>query len=132
MALNTRYPEPSSAPETRNPTPPLKPGTRNLTPEGWMLPETLCLADLGLGHDDRARQPQPVRTRLGPRFFDWQLEQSVEDSWRECEIHARNILGARGYRELLTGSEADSHTQTVTRVSSSPVKPADPQGRLFE
>jgi len=56
--------------------------------EGWMLPETLRLADLGLGHDDRAKVPQPVRSRLGERFFPWQLEQSVEESWRECEIHA--------------------------------------------
>ncbi|MFP4193270.1 MAG: hypothetical protein ACLFU6_14515, partial [Candidatus Hydrogenedentota bacterium] len=29
--------------------------------EGWMLPETLRLADLGLGHDERAQHPQPVR-----------------------------------------------------------------------
>ena len=34
--------------------------------DGWMLPETLCLADYGLGHDDRARRPQPVASRLGP------------------------------------------------------------------
>ena len=41
--------------------------------EGWMLPETLCLADYDLGHDDRAKYPQPVASRLGPRFYDWQL-----------------------------------------------------------
>ena len=29
--------------------------------EGWMLPETLRLADYGLGHDERAQKnPQPV------------------------------------------------------------------------
>lgn len=56
--------------------------------EGWMLPETLRLADYGLGHDDRAKEPQPVAARLGPRFYDWQLEQSVEESWEECERHA--------------------------------------------
>jgi hypothetical protein len=31
--------------------------------EGWMLPETLRLADYGLGHDDRAKEHQPVRAR---------------------------------------------------------------------
>ena len=36
--------------------------------EGWMLPETLRLADYGLGHEDRARQSQPVASVLGPRF----------------------------------------------------------------
>lgn len=56
--------------------------------EGWMLPTTLRLADYGLGHDDRAKQHQPVAEVLGPRFFDWQLAQSIEESWEECERHA--------------------------------------------
>jgi len=59
--------------------------------EGWMLPETLRLADYGLGHDDRAKEHQPVASRLGPRFLPWQLEQSVEESWEECERHAKLI-----------------------------------------
>jgi hypothetical protein len=53
-----------------------------------MLPETLRLADYGLGHDDRAKEYQPVASALGPRFYPWQLEQSVEESWEECERHA--------------------------------------------
>jgi len=65
--------------------------------EGWMLPETLRLADYGLGHDERARQPQPVASRLGPRFYDWQLVQSADESWRECHLHARNLLGENDY-----------------------------------
>ena len=69
--------------------------------EGWMLPETLRLADYGLGHDDRARHSQPVASRLGPRFFDWQLAQTPEEAWRECHLHARNLLGEHGYRRLL-------------------------------
>ena len=69
--------------------------------EGWMLPETLRLADYGLGHDERARHPQPVAGRLGPRFHDWQLARSTEESWRECHLHARNLLGAHDYARLL-------------------------------
>jgi hypothetical protein len=69
--------------------------------EGWMLPETLRLANYGLGHDERAKHPQPVASRLGPRFYDWQLAQSAEESWRECHLHARNLLGEQGYRALL-------------------------------
>ena len=69
--------------------------------EGWMLPEMLRLADYGLGHDDRAKQPQPVRSRLGTRFYDWQLAQSSEDRWRETRLHARNLFGAKGYGALL-------------------------------
>ena len=69
--------------------------------EGWMLPETLRLADYGLGHDDRAKEHQPVRECFGPRFYDWQLAQSPEESWRECHLHARNLLGKDGYQSLL-------------------------------
>ena len=65
--------------------------------EGWILPETLRLADYGLGHDERAGEPQPVASRLGPRFYDWQLVQSADESWRECHLHARNLLGEHGY-----------------------------------
>ena len=65
--------------------------------EGWTLPETLRLADYGLGHDERARQHQRVASRLGPRFYDWQIVQSADESWRECQLHARNLLGEHGY-----------------------------------
>ena len=75
--------------------------------EGWMLPETLRLADYGLGRDDRAQQFQPVASRLGPRFYDWQLVQTAEESWRECHLHARNLLGADGYARLLSGGDEE-------------------------
>ena len=61
--------------------------------EGWMLPETLRLSDYGLGYDERAKHPQPVASRLDPRFYDWQLVQNADESWRECHLHARNLLG---------------------------------------
>jgi hypothetical protein len=60
--------------------------------QGWQLPDSLRLADYGLGHDDRAKEHQPVAAAFGPRFYPWQLEQSVEESWEECERHAE-ILG---------------------------------------
>jgi hypothetical protein len=53
-----------------------------------MLPDSLRLADYGLGHDDRAKEHQPVTAALGPRFYAWQMEQSVEESWEECKRHA--------------------------------------------
>ena len=85
--------------------------------EGWMLPETLRLADYGLGHDDRAQHPQPVASRLGPRFFDWQLAQTAEESWRECEVHARSLEGAPAE---LPRSQSDS--STAVPVASQPTK----------
>ena len=38
-----------------------------------------------------------MASRLGPRFYDWQLVQSADESRRECHLHARNLLGAHGY-----------------------------------
>jgi len=88
--------------------------------EGWMLPETLRLADYGLGHDERAKHSQPVASRLGPRFYDWQLAQSAEESWRECRLHARNLLGEQGYRELLDEIEARERGEEPRRSEDPP------------
>jgi hypothetical protein len=85
--------------------------------EGWMLPETLRLADYGLGHDARAQAPQPVAVTIGAetaqlwespeaptptadsphpihtqyRFLPLQLQGTPADSWAECEMHAENL-----------------------------------------
>ncbi len=75
--------------------------------QGWLLPETLRLADYGLGHDERAKEPQPVASRLGSRFYDWQLAQTPDESWRECHLHARNLLGKLAYLDLLSHVLAD-------------------------
>ena len=94
--------------------------------EGWLLPETLCLSDYGLGHDDRAKEPQPVASRLGPRFFDWQLAQSPEESWRECHLHARNLLGEKGYRDLLAGKTDSAPKNTPQSGAKSNPERAKP------
>ncbi|QKS29128.1 MAG: hypothetical protein HT579_09520 [Candidatus Accumulibacter similis] len=59
--------------------------------DGWLVPETLRLAEFSMGQDDRAQEPQPVASRLGPRFLDWQLGQDVTRSWEECAAHATLI-----------------------------------------
>jgi len=93
--------------------------------EGWMIPETLRLTDYGLGHDDRAKVHQPVASRLGPRFYDWQLAQSPEESWRECHLHARNLLGEEGYKQLLAKIEAEKRGETIITKSESSSGGAD-------
>ncbi|MDY0188742.1 MAG: hypothetical protein RBR16_12570, partial [Syntrophus sp. (in: bacteria)] len=103
--------------------------------EGWLLPETLCLADYGLGHDERAKRPQPVASRLGPRFFDWQLAQSPEESWRECHLHARNLLGEMGYQQLLNDIKSPGEAKKSLKGPEQP-STADlgrgKQGELFD
>ena len=92
--------------------------------EGWMLPETLRLADYGLGHDDRAKEPQPVTARFTladwddqptpanapfnyrQRFYPWQLAKTPEESWAECERHADNLRRLLGNR---TSPESEPH-----------------------
>ncbi|MBD9481385.1 hypothetical protein IB229_00235 [Pseudomonas sp. PDM14] len=91
--------------------------------EGWMIPEQLRLADYGLGHDERAQEYQPVASRLGPRFYDWQLNEDVERSWQECAAHAELI---RRIVPLPQPEQADG-------VAEAPAvyKTESPQGALF-
>ena len=84
--------------------------------EGWMLPETLRLADYDLGRDERAKHPQPVASRLGASFYDWQLAQTAEESWRECEIHAKNLGAATMAAPLTNGfGKTGGHVQGASR-----------------
>jgi hypothetical protein len=81
--------------------------------EGWMLPETIRLADFGLGRDERAKEQQPVASRLGPRFHDWQLEQDVDESWEECRQHAELI-------NMIVPPPADEADEEIEGVAESP------------
>jgi hypothetical protein len=67
--------------------------------EGWQIPEEIDLGEYGLGDGSGGRVE--VRSRFGPRYFGWQESQGVEESWRECHLHARNLLGPSGYASLL-------------------------------
>jgi len=43
---------------------------------------------------------------MGPRFLPWQCEGTPEESWKECEMHARNILGDEGFEDFMRQMEA--------------------------
>ena len=94
----------------------------------------LRLSDYGLGHTDRVGEYQPKRECFGPRFYDWQLEQTPEESWRECHLHARNLLGPTGYQALLDeleGKTPTSATTTKQPKSKTAKKATANQGELF-
>ncbi len=52
---------------------------------------------------------------MGPRFLDWQLFQSVEESWAECEMHARNILGPEGFARLMAEPRGEKDDKNQSR-----------------
>jgi hypothetical protein len=100
---------------------------------GWVLPESLCLADLGLGHDDRSKVSQPVSREYGPRYLDWQLAQSDEEGWRECAIHARNLLGEQGFLRFKEGNAVDEREARETGAPAvTAVRQRPPQASLFD
>ena len=69
--------------------------------DGWLLPETLSVTDLPLHSDNQLLRDRMVARPFGSRFSDWQLVQAIDESWQECRLHARNILGTHGYEKLL-------------------------------
>lgn len=54
--------------------------------------------------DEDWQFPPDIQEKLGPRFLPWQLEGTPEESWKECEMHARNILGEEGYKDFINNT----------------------------
>jgi hypothetical protein len=105
--------------------------------DGWQLPETLRLADYGLGHDDRAKEAQPVANRLGPRFLPWQLEKDPGTTWAECEAHAKQLDQLWRRARTLAGT-SDSSSEPLTLAETPPASkrpkpepPPSPQIQLI-
>jgi hypothetical protein len=90
--------------------------------DGWQLPKTLRLADYGLGHDDRAKDHQPVAVALGERFLPWQLGEDVESSWEECRRHA----------EFIEKSLTVSRSEAAKPAATGSKKPGNGQVGLFD
>jgi len=53
--------------------------------------------------------------QLGPRYLDWQKpnanEEEIKQSWEECEMHARNILGEEGFKNLKKNLESETQPE---------------------
>jgi len=88
--------------------------------EGWMIPEMLTYKinnDRTIAFDKPDGKTVAVRERLGPRFLDWQLAGTPEESWQECEMHARNILGEEGLAKLMEEiSSGDVYQREEERI----------------
>lgn len=92
--------------------------------EGWMLPESLRLADYGLGHDDRAKSLQPVASCLGPRFLDWQLTEDPEMARKERAAHADLIS------RIVPPHQSTNAASSIALLAAEE-NDADKQGGLF-
>lgn len=76
--------------------------------EGWMIPEKIKFSIFengAIAFDDSNGIEYEVASKLGPRFLPWQLEGTPEESWKECEMHARNILGEEGFKKFMKDLE---------------------------
>lgn len=64
--------------------------------------------------------PPDVQEALGPRFYDWQLQGTPEESWAECEYHAKQMLGEEGFKKFMYELEhPEVKTQSVIEESES-------------
>lgn len=100
---------------------------------GWVIPETLRLAEYDLGTSERRNHDQLVAPALGDRLLEPQSSQSHSDSWKECELHARNMLGERDYRDLKTEEQPEGYGAIPDRNKSAlpTTSRGLDQGKLF-
>nr|WP_319537642.1 hypothetical protein [uncultured Methanospirillum sp.] len=85
--------------------------------DGWMIPDEITYAtrpDGTIEFDTTDGITVPVREKLGPRFLDWQLEGTPEESWAECERHARAILGDEEFERMM--KDPDEVTQVLKKA----------------
>lgn len=62
--------------------------------------------------------PKEIQEQLGPRFLDWQLKGTPEESWAECEYHAKQILGEEGFKKFMKELENGDTKPLVTKEST--------------
>ena len=109
--------------------------------DGWMLPESISFSvkeDGTINFDDPEAEEYVVRERMGVRFLAWQLEGTPEESWKECEYHARRILGEEGFEEFMKEMEGgEKHDGNDAKDEENGIKMMDDrskekQKKLFE
>ena len=92
--------------------------------QGWMVPDHLRLSDFGLGHDDRAKHPQPVADRLGPRLLAEQERFDIEEERRARDAHRQLI------ERLIQQINAEDHNAEAM-TSDAIERTKNKQGGLF-
>jgi hypothetical protein len=99
--------------------------------DGWLFPETTASASIDGAGSFATTSRHVIAGLLGPRFFDWQLSRSVEESWRECELHAGNLQsGILAQRDGEQGAP-DSVGAVLPSPRAKSVAEPPPQTSLF-
>lgn len=63
----------------------------------------------------------------GPRYLDWQLTTTAEQSWAELEYHARQLLGEEGYEEFIRHNEhGPKKEESLVKSANKPVQSGKP------
>gem|GEM_PF-1166219 len=99
--------------------------------EGWMLPDTLRLADYNLGHDARAQAPQPVAARIGAETAKLWGSSVVnrESSVENAPTHDLRLTTHAHYRFLPwqlqstpaeSWAECERHAENLRRLLGTP------------
>lgn len=99
---------------------------------GWQLPYSIRLSDYGLSKSRHASESVPLGEEIGDAVYEWQISQSCSESWKECMLHSRNMLGQDGFQCLVSprqesgncGKERKLKTDASTSSGGS-------QGELF-
>jgi hypothetical protein len=99
----------------------------------WRLPRMVALSEYGLGKTGNEREEHDVAEFLGATELEWQRSQDPEESWRECRLHTRNLLGRPKYLELIeTLSDQSSDAALETTIDEFRAKEqSTDQGQLF-
>ncbi|MFA5312227.1 MAG: hypothetical protein WC375_02775 [Methanomassiliicoccales archaeon] len=114
--------------------------------DGWTIPDSIRFSinnNRIIDFNDVCGHDYEVASRLGPRFLPWQLEGTPEESWKECEMHARNILGEEGFKQFMQELENPSSKnekspsvkdvlELVANKKTTPDKIDSSQKNLFE
>lgn len=74
--------------------------------------------------------PKEIQLQLGPRFLDWQLKGTPEESWAECEYHAKQILGEEGFKKFLEELKSGEKPSSIAKENETKYGKED-ELRLF-
>ena len=91
------------------------------------------LKEIGLDkfiEEDWQFRPE-IQEQLGPRFYNWQLEGTPEESWAECEFHAKQFLGEENYKKFISNLENPKTSPSILKEHPAKEDDSEDEWKLF-